>query len=130
MTPSQCLSMSTEEHINQLTAQVAALQAQLAHRSQSPPPPQPSAAPTPAPKLPKVATSTPFSGTQDDLDHFKAECSLYLSMRSTEFTDEWCRWWSESTCTTSPKPNTAQKLQNKTMREAESCEAGPPNDQT
>src|SRR5258708_5066204 len=80
--------MSTEEHINQLTAQVAALQAQLAHHSQSPPPPQPSAAPTPTPKLPKVVTPTPFSSTQDDLDHFKAECSLYLSMRSTEFTDE------------------------------------------
>src|SRR6266478_591739 len=81
--------MSTEEHINQLTAQVAALQAQLAHCSQSPPPPQPSAAPTPAPKLPKVVTPTPFSGTQDNLDHFKAECSLYLSMRSTKFTDKW-----------------------------------------
>src|SRR5258708_11189890 len=81
--------MSTEEHINQLTAQVAALQAQLAHHSQSPPPPQPSAAPAPAPKLPKVATPTPFSGTQDDLDHFKAECSLYFSIRSAEFTDEW-----------------------------------------
>src|SRR5258708_31840598 len=80
--------MSMEEHINQLTAQVAALQAQLAHHSQSPPPPQPSAAPIPAPKLPKVATPTPFSGTQDDLDCFKAECSLY-SMRSTKFMDKW-----------------------------------------
>src|SRR5258708_2597388 len=80
--------MSTEEHINQLTAQVVALQAQLAHHSWSPPPPQPSAAPTPAPKLPKVVTPTPFSGAQDNLDRFKAECSLYLSMRSTEFTDE------------------------------------------
>src|SRR6266436_937501 len=81
--------MSTEEHITQLTAQVAALQAQLACHSQSPPPPQPSAAPTPAPKLPKVVTPTLFSSTQDDLDHFKAECSLYLSMRSAEFMDEW-----------------------------------------
>src|SRR5258707_15348951 len=81
--------MSTEEHINQLTAQVAALQAQLACHSQSPPPPQPSAAPTPTPKPPKVATPTLFSGTQDNLDCFKAECSLYLSMRSAEFTDEW-----------------------------------------
>src|SRR5258705_361758 len=83
--------MSTKEHINQLTAQVVALQAQLAHCSWSPPPPQPSTAPTPAPKPPKVATPTPFSSAQDDLDHFKAECSLYLSMRSTKFTDEWCR---------------------------------------
>src|SRR6266436_1983176 len=81
--------MSTEEHITQLTAQVAALQAQLAHHSQSPPPPQPSAAPTPTPKPPKVVTPTPFSGAQDDLDCFKAECSLYLSMRSTKFTDKW-----------------------------------------
>src|SRR6266436_2164379 len=80
--------MSTEEHIAQLTAQVAALQAQLAHRSRSPPPPQPSAAPVPTPKPPKVATPSPFSGAQDDLDHFKAECSLYLSMRHSKFLDE------------------------------------------
>ena len=59
--------MSTEEHIAQLTAQVAALQAQLAHCSQSLPPPQPSAAPIPTPKPPKVVTPSPFSGTQDDL---------------------------------------------------------------
>src|SRR5260370_69565 len=82
--------MSTEEHIAQLTAQVAALQAQLAHHSRSPPPPQPSTAPVPTPKPPKVATPSPFSGAQDDLDHFKAECSLYLSMRHSEFLDE-CR---------------------------------------
>ena len=80
--------MSTEEHIAQLTAQVTALQAQLAHRSQSPPPPQPSAAPVPTPKPPKVVTPSPFSGTQDNLDRFKAECSLYLSMRHSEFPDE------------------------------------------
>src|SRR5258707_482399 len=80
--------MSTEEHITQLTAQVAALQAQLAHRSQSPPPPQPSTAPVPTPKPPKVATPSPFSGAKDDLDCFKAECSLYLSMRHSEFPDE------------------------------------------
>src|SRR5260370_152635 len=80
--------MSTEEHIPQMTAQVAALQAQLARHSQSPPPPQPSAAPVPTPKPPKVATPSPFSSTQDDLDHFKAECFLYLSMRHSEFLDE------------------------------------------
>src|SRR5258708_25312261 len=80
--------MSTEEYINQLTAQVAALQAQLACHSQSPPLPQPSAAPTPAPKPPKVATTAPFYGAQDNLDCFKAECSLYLSMRPTKFMDE------------------------------------------
>src|SRR5260221_24086 len=52
--------MSTEEHIAQLTAQVAALQAQLAHCSWSPPPPQPSAAPVPTPNPPKAGTPPPF----------------------------------------------------------------------
>src|SRR5258708_2068937 len=82
--------MSTEEHIAQLTAQIATLQAQLAHHSQSPPPPQPSVAPPPPPPLkpPKVSAPSPFSGAQDDLDCFKAECSLYLSMRQSEFLDE------------------------------------------
>src|SRR6266436_6076713 len=37
---------------------------------------------------------------------------------------------SESNHATSPKPITAQKLWTKTKREAESSEAGPPNDQT
>src|SRR5258708_7057544 len=82
--------MSTEEHITQLMAQIMALQAQLAHCSQSPPPApaQPSAAPPPPPKPPKVSPPSPFSGVQDNLDHFKAECSLYLSMRHSEFPDE------------------------------------------
>src|SRR5258707_15544849 len=82
--------MSTEEHIAQLTAQITALQAQLACCSQSPPPApaQPSAAPPPPPKPPKVSTPSPFSGVQDDLDCFKAECSLYLSMRHSEFLHE------------------------------------------
>jgi hypothetical protein len=79
--------MSTEEHIAQLTAQVTALQAQLAQPSRSPPP-QPTATATPPPKPPKVAPPTPFSGAQDDLDRFKAECSLYLNMRHAEFPDE------------------------------------------
>src|SRR6266478_2109823 len=82
--------MSTEEHITQLTAQITALQAQLACHSQSPPPApaQPSAAPPPPPKPPKVSAPSPFSWAQDDLDHFKAKCSLYLSMRHSEFPDE------------------------------------------
>src|SRR5258708_39266349 len=79
--------MSTEEHITQLTAQVAALQAQLACHSWSPPP-QPSTTPAPTPKPPKVSTPSLFSGVQDDLDSFKAECSLYLSMRHSEFPDK------------------------------------------
>src|SRR5258705_187165 len=82
------LTMSTKEHIAQLTAQIAALQAQLTHHSWSPPPPQPSAAPPPPPKPSKVSAPSPFSGAQDNLDHFKAECSLYLSMRQSEFLDE------------------------------------------
>src|SRR6266436_1715809 len=82
------LTMSTEEHITQLTAQITTLQAQLARHSWSPPPPQPSAAPPPPPKPPKVSTPSPFSGVQDDLDCFKAECSLYLSMRQSEFLDK------------------------------------------
>src|SRR5260370_31590731 len=87
---SECyhLAMSTEEHIAQLTAQIAALQAQLTCRSQSPPPPQPSAAPPPPLKPPKVSTPSPFSGLQDNLDCFKARCSLYLSMRQSKFPDE------------------------------------------
>src|SRR5258705_3160835 len=82
--------MSTEEHIAQLTAQITALQAQLACHSWSPPPApaQPSAAPPPPLKPPKVSPPSPFSGAQDDLDRFKAECSLYLSMRHSEFLDE------------------------------------------
>src|SRR5260221_4681034 len=82
--------MSTEEHIAQFTAQIMALQAQLARCSWSPPPApaQPSAAPPPPPKPPKVSAPSPFSGAQDDLDHFKAKCSLYLSMRRSEFPDE------------------------------------------
>src|SRR5260370_27278273 len=82
--------MSTEEHIAQLMAQIMALQAQLARHSRSPPPApaQPSAAPPPPPKPPKVSAPSPFSGAQDDLDHFKAECSLYLSMRHSKFLDE------------------------------------------
>src|SRR5258707_9686240 len=82
--------MSTEEHIAQLMAQITALQAPLACRSHSPPPApaQPSAAPPPPPKPPKVSTPSLFSGVQDDLDCFKAECSLYLSMRCSEFLDE------------------------------------------
>src|SRR5258708_38363142 len=80
--------MSVEEHISQLTAQVVALQAQLTHCSRSPPPPRPSAAQPPPLKPPKVSTPSPFSGAQDDLNCFKAECSLYLSMRHSKFPDK------------------------------------------
>src|SRR5260221_4246334 len=82
--------VTTKEHVAQLMAQITALQAQLAHRSWSPPPApaQPSAAPLPPPKPPKVSAPSPFSGAQDDLDRFKAKCSLYLSMRHSKFLDK------------------------------------------
>src|SRR5258707_491518 len=65
------LTMSTEEHIAQLTAQITTLQAQLACCSWSPPPPQPSAAPPPPLKPPKVSAPSPFSEAHDDLDCFE-----------------------------------------------------------
>src|SRR5258708_2949204 len=36
-------------------------------------------------KLPKITTPTLFTGLQDDLDHFKAECSLYIHLRGSKF---------------------------------------------
>src|SRR5258707_11306526 len=47
----------------------------------SPPPPATT-------KLPKIAAPTPFTGLQDDLDHFKVECSLYIHLQGSEFPDE------------------------------------------
>src|SRR5260370_20962114 len=79
------LTMSTEEHITQLTAQITALQAQLTCCSWSPPPPQPSASPPPPLKPPKVSATSPFSVLQDKLYHFKAECYLYLSIMQPKF---------------------------------------------
>src|SRR5258708_12586786 len=82
--------MSTEEHIAQLTAQITALQAQLARRSWSPPPApaQPSAPPPPPPKPPKVSAPSPFSGPQNDLDPSKPKCSLYPTIRGSKFPDD------------------------------------------
>ena len=81
--------MDQEELIEQLTAQVQALQAQFtAQAAAAAPVPAPTPAPALAPRPPKVAPPSPFSGAQDDLEHFKAECSLYLTMRQTEFPDE------------------------------------------
>ncbi len=68
--------MSPQDQIQVLTAQLQALQAQLDSH-------------TPAPaKLPKVATPTPFGGTHDNLNQFKAKCGLYMSMWTSEFQDE------------------------------------------
>ena len=76
--------MDQEELIEQLTAQVQALQAQFTAQAAA------QAVPAPAPihRPPKVAPPSPFSSAQDDLKHFKAECSLYLTMRQAEFLDE------------------------------------------
>ena len=63
--------MSVEDQIARLTVQLSTLQVQQAAM----------------PKPPKVAVPTPFSSLQDDLDHFKAECWVYLAMRHAEFPD-------------------------------------------
>src|SRR5258706_5100433 len=65
------LTMSTEEHITQLTAQITTLQAQLAHRSWSPPPP---------PKPPKVSAPSPFSGVQEAIQvpRQAQQCPVHL----------------------------------------------------
>src|SRR5260370_13061814 len=79
--------MDQEDQVDQLTAQIQALQAQIAAQAGGP---TPLHAPAPAPALrpPKVAPPSPFSGGQDDLERFKAECNLYLMMRQAEFPDE------------------------------------------
>ena len=61
-------------------------QNQLSARSPSPPidpPPLPTMT-----KLPKIAMPTPFTGLQDDLNCFKAECTLYIHLQGSEFPDD------------------------------------------
>src|SRR5258707_8482846 len=75
-----------EEQVTLLTQQIQALQNQLSAWSPSPPvdlPPLPTTT-----KLPKITTPTPFTGLQDDLNHFKVECSLYIHLQGFEFPDE------------------------------------------
>ena len=77
---------SLEDQVIQLTLQIQALQNQLSTRTTSlpaDPPPPPATA-----KLLKIATPTLFTGLQDDHDHFKAECSLYICLQGSEFPDE------------------------------------------
>ncbi len=72
-----------EEQVALLTQQIQALQNQLSAQTPSPPvdlPPPPATT-----KLPKIATPTPFTGLQDDLNRFKAECSLYIHLQGSEF---------------------------------------------
>src|SRR5258708_2660885 len=75
-----------EEQVTLLTQQIQALQNQLSTQSPSPPvdlPPPPTTT-----KLPKIATPTPFTGLQDDLNCFKVECSLYICLQGSEFPDK------------------------------------------
>src|SRR5258707_11796730 len=39
-------------------------------------------------KLLKITMPTPFTGLQDDLDCFKAECSLYICLQGSKFPNE------------------------------------------
>src|SRR5258707_137989 len=84
--PAPTTMVTLKEQVTLLTQQIQALQNQLSARSLSPPvdPPPP---PTTT-KLPKIATPTPFTGLQDDLNHFKVECSLYICLQGSEFPDE------------------------------------------
>src|SRR5258708_14278309 len=78
--------VTLKEQVTLLTQQIQALQNQLSARSPSPPvdlPPPPTTT-----KLPKITAPTPFTGLQDDLDHFKAECSLYVCLQGSEFPDK------------------------------------------
>src|SRR6266446_5647243 len=75
-----------EEQVALLTQQIQALQNQLSTQTLSPPvdlPPPPATT-----KLPKITMPTPFTGLQDDLDHFKVECSLCICLQGSEFPDE------------------------------------------
>src|SRR5258705_4316671 len=78
--------VTLEEQVTLLTQQIQALQNQLSAQSPSPPvdPPPP---PTTT-KLLKITTPTLFTGLQDDLNHFKAECSLYICLRGSELPDK------------------------------------------
>ena len=67
-----------EEQVTLLMQQIQALQNQLSAQSPSPPI-DPPLLPTMT-KLPKIATPTPFTGLQDDLDCFKVECALYICL--------------------------------------------------
>ncbi len=78
---------SLEDQVALLTQQIQVLQNQLSAQTTSPatdPPPPP---PTTT-KLPKIAAPTPCTGLQDNLDRFKAECSLYICLQGSEFPDK------------------------------------------
>src|SRR5258708_20596093 len=75
-----------KEQVALLTQQIQVLQNQLSAWTPSPPvdlPPPPTTT-----KLLKITVPTPFTGLQDDLNHFKAECSLYICLQGSEFPNE------------------------------------------
>src|SRR6266404_7880300 len=75
--------VTLEEQVTLLTQQIQALQNQLSAWSPSPPvdlPPPPTTT-----KLLNIAAPTPFTGLQDDLNHFKVECSLYICLQGSKF---------------------------------------------
>src|SRR5258708_36763691 len=81
--PSPTTMVTLKEQVALLTQQIQVLQNQLSAQSLSPPvdPPPP---PTTT-NLPKITAPTPFTGLQDDLDHFKAELSLYICLHGADF---------------------------------------------
>src|SRR5258708_30521107 len=78
--------VTLEEQVALLMQQIQVLQNQLSTQTLSPPVDPPP--PTTTTKLPKIMAPTPFTGLQDDLDHFKAECSLYICLQGSEFPDK------------------------------------------
>src|SRR5258708_5443369 len=87
--PFPTIMATLKEQVALLMQQIQVLQNQLSTCTPSPPvdlPPPPATT-----KLLKITAPTPFTGLQDDLDHFKAECSLYICLQGSEFPDETSR---------------------------------------
>src|SRR5258707_7760811 len=87
--PFPTIMATLKEQVALLMQQIQVLQNQLSTWTPSPPvdlPPPPATT-----KLLKITAPTPFTGLQDDLDHFKAECSLYICLQGSEFPDETSR---------------------------------------
>src|SRR5258708_37697145 len=81
--PSPTTMVTLKEQVALLTQQIQVLQNQLSAWSLSPPV-DPPLLPTTT-KLPKITTPTPFTGLQDELNRFKAECSLYICLGGPKF---------------------------------------------